>query len=878
MGKPGDQTPEIPGFQPLHIRGAGRLGIWMEARQVRLDRRVLLKVLPAAEHDLQQEFIREVQALVQLDGAGALRVIDEGSVGRARYVALDEGEAVRLVEPVKDLEQQIELGRCLIDLYQRLSKLQIAAGPVPATALQKLPSGGFVVSELGTVKEQGTEPEIRELAAHTLEQIGAALAITSPWTEAIRVLRSDADGFRRARQVLDQFRPAVDRFRSRLVLVTAVIAIVCAGILLPRLWRESEPGSVAGDPATEVASTPDAGDRSGTEESPDPGQVEGQATDPQQLDEMAAAHEEKARIRLEQHARIVEQDSAWKLWSPLRDQILIRLEARELAVARQHIAALPAQPEAPEVAESLLAEKVALIQAWTWIEQREIARTQTRIESAIAQNNYEEAVILVRGLAQNLGLEQHYAAEVSRLERRGLLFAETLKILEARMEQSLMALPELSSDHQADPEGLISFPRLQRRWQSFRGSCDAIQRAARGVISAVEDWIDTGETHQWCLKGGEPFEARSTAVDERSVSLRKVGRRKAEVHRWNTVSEATLLQLNRGSASPVSADEQLLSRLRTIWGGSEAILSIARDRLADQEISQTADRLRRRQIDEWYQEAGEAQNAGDLATLRSRSIEIARWADDQQLQRLEDQLILWWSAIADRVGPTSLGLFPQAQVSGWNPETGDLQIHWQDVEKGLVGWKSTTGSTVSRRGDFVLIQGRVVLDCPFRFSTDLEVQVTGLVTREDAPNLNVVLWAGSPEALLFGVGIRPPEISSIRVGEVDVLLPAHLIIEEKLFAEGGGDFPMPAPRPKVLPGKAARLLVAEDQQGAHLEVDGTRILQTGARDRPRIGGVAIETYGVPVVIRQVTVRGMVMRQDWSELLHQKAREALRQHR
>ena len=77
-------TPEIPGFQPLHIRGPGRIGIWIEARQIRLDRRVLLKVLPASSRSQQDQFIEEIRAIAKLDGGGALLVIAHGAGGRAR--------------------------------------------------------------------------------------------------------------------------------------------------------------------------------------------------------------------------------------------------------------------------------------------------------------------------------------------------------------------------------------------------------------------------------------------------------------------------------------------------------------------------------------------------------------------------------------------------------------------------------------------------------------------------------------------------------------------------------------------------------------------------------------------------------------------------
>ena len=139
----GGSTPDIPGFQPLHIRGGGRLGIWIEARQIRLDRRVLLKVLPATDRAHQQQFIDEIQALVKLDGDGVLRVIDEGAVAQARYVALDEAEGRPLQSIATNQPDLDRLGSMLVKLHQQLHQFDLAIEAIEPDTLLQLPSGDF---------------------------------------------------------------------------------------------------------------------------------------------------------------------------------------------------------------------------------------------------------------------------------------------------------------------------------------------------------------------------------------------------------------------------------------------------------------------------------------------------------------------------------------------------------------------------------------------------------------------------------------------------------------------------------------------------------------------------------------------------------------
>ncbi len=878
MGATGDQAPEIPGFQPLHIRGAGRLGIWIEARQVRLDRRVLLKVLPAAEQSLQQEFVREVQALVRLDGEGALRVIDEGAVGAARYVALDEGEALPLKGPLQDPRDKLQLGCSMLDLYQQLHALEIVAGPIPASALRRLPSGGFVVAEMGAVEEQGSEQEIRNRAAITIEQMAAIFRLGAPWPEVARVIRNEVDGFRKARGVIDRHQLAPTRVRSRIALLVGVVLIVAVGFLGPRWWREvkRDPVDEGLPPVTVSSSVDEEGDpKSGdSADEGDPGAAPDQSAtgDSRQSDEIA-------RTRIEQQDLLQRQFSTWEVWWPRRDQILNLLEAGELAAGRRLLASLPPVIEDSDAYGSMTAEKESLLQAWLWIEQRAVARARARIDASVSVDAYEVAADALAELARDLGLEQRYSPEIERLKRRGQLFRTTLATMERRMEQVLLELPSFGVTSWPLPQGVSSFEGLHRRWNSFERDCQFAQQDVQSILDAAKARLEADELFFWSVKDGGPliarsFEARVTAVDENTISLRRVGRRNPEVHPWNTVHGSTLEQMAIEAGREVTDSFRFRARVRTIWGGSESILEIARDPRSAEEVLGTAGRLCWQRVEQWLADGELAEQQGDVQRQRSRAVEIARWVEKDQRPQVEKRLLRWWAALADRDGPAALGLFREAGLSEWDPTTRSLQIRSLADERGLPGWKPTDGSSISSRGELAWVQGRVHLDSPVRFSTSLEVRVIGLVTREDAPNFNMVLWDGSSDSLLFGVGIRPPQVSSIRVGEVDVLLPAHMIIEEKLLAEGGGEIPMPAPRPRVVPGKPSRLMVREDGEGASLEVDGTMVIEADPRPVALLGGVAIETFGVPVVIREVVIVGRIARDDWFELLQKSARSAL----
>ena len=155
-------APEIPGYQPLQIRGGGELGIWIEARLVRLDRRVLLIVLPAGEAHLANDFQREVRGMVQLDGRGSLRVIEEGQAGQARFVAMDEAGSLRADPELLSDEDIYPLASMMISMNLESIELGFRPGRITVESVRRLPAGGFVVCELGKIQSVSSDADMEE--------------------------------------------------------------------------------------------------------------------------------------------------------------------------------------------------------------------------------------------------------------------------------------------------------------------------------------------------------------------------------------------------------------------------------------------------------------------------------------------------------------------------------------------------------------------------------------------------------------------------------------------------------------------------------------------------------------------------------------------
>ncbi|MEE2857507.1 MAG: hypothetical protein VX949_08970 [Planctomycetota bacterium] len=864
MREQGGTTPEIPGFQPLHIRGAARLGIWIEARQIRLDRRVLLKVLPATDHAQQDQFVEEIQALVKLDGDGVLRVIDEGSVAQARYVALDEAEG-RPVDTiaVKELDGDL-LAKTLVKLHQQLHRQGACIDPVPLNSILLLPAGGFSVMELGPLEAQSDVTLCQEQAARNLARIGRLLRIQGRWSDAIRALRSGPGGFDRC---LELFGKDAQKPRKPIPIILATAVAMSVGWVVADQFGWIDPAPTDPPPTDltagqgeEVSST---GDRDPADDESNPVVDQGDPpSGPIDMEALASRRWQRLEI-LEREAK------RWPDWQSERDQLLRSLSWGQLSLGREQMDRIASAPE-----QAFASEREALMRAWAWVEERNIRQAMLDSEREIAAGRYLEAIDVLEKLARKLGLEKRFAADIDLLHRTEMLRREVGAQLELTMETVLSKLFQNLELAILQPPGVDRFPLLMARWSSFQRECQETVQIAEQVLHQAQQLADDQQVASWSLADGNTFEARVMDVTQQSVALKRAGRRNPETHPWHAIAQETLLALlDRDGAD----QERCLAALRTVWGGDRVILDLARAGGAG-EIARAAERLRVRRVETWMEQGKQAQQTVDDDQMRSIALSVSEWVTASEWHAKESTLLRWWAAPIDRDGPAALDPFAGVIISDWDRSLHTIRIGWKVGDEGLSGWKPSPGAFLAVRGDLAQLRGRVALEAPFRFENTLEVSILGLVTREDAPNLNVVLWNGTDRGLVFGVGIRPPEVSSIRVGEEDVLLPAHTIIEEQALENGGGDVPMPAPLPRLRVGKAVRILIREDADGAILELDGSPILSAEPRDLPLIGGVAIETFGVPVVIRELELVGRISALDWDRWLLREAETALRRDR
>ncbi len=872
----GGSTPDIPGFQPLHIRGGGRLGIWIEARQIRLDRRVLLKVLPATDRAHQQQFIDEIQALVKLDGDGVLRVIDEGAVAQARYVALDEAEGRPLQSIATNQPDLDRLGSMLVKLHQQLHQFDLAIEAIEPDTLLQLPSGDFAARELGIVRAATDPLESQAQAARSLELTANLLKIEGPasrrWSDAMRKLRSGEPSFE---STLDLFQNPLQESGRQLQIGTAVATVL---LLIGVVWMWSQPPQ---------QQRPDEGNRTtgGGDVNPGPDRgtgapiaAGGQDTDPLAGDggeEQSSPDDSDkvAQLRWQRHQELVQEQRSLEEWHSHRDDLLEALRREQFSIVRSHLQwiASSSQERSPRL------EVEAVQRSVLWVEQRRIVEAQNRSETMRSAARFGEAADILEEMATAVALEAQFSAEIEMLRSTARSYDSGLVQLEAVMDQTLR---RLAADPHAPieaPEQVDGFPGLQRRWNRFERTCLEAVSDARGILELVGSWQQQEKIHQWIIEDGDSFEARVIDFDAAQVWLRRKGRRSAESYRWGDLGGELMKELLRlvdADGAPLS---QRLDQLQIVWGTENSPLQLSRGSL-DIEVKGAADRLRWQQVQEWLRRGDRALKDGEVATCRSLSVQLVSWLKAEEIPALESQLLELWAAPVRVQGPAALGLYPGAEISAWDEATSSLQLVWSggiSTDQGTaVSWVSSPGSHLQQRKELIQLQGRIVLVSPVRFESTLEVEVVGLATREDAPNLNVVFWEGSADALLFGVGVRPPEVSSIRVGEADVLLPAHAIVEEEVLAAGGGEMAMPEPLPRVRVGKPVRIFMREDREGSQLKLNGKSVVKADPRRGNPRGSIAFETFQTPVVIREITLRGQICTEDWQLLLQKEARKEL----
>ena len=250
----------IPGYQPVELLGATpSYGAWVRAIQVRMDRRVLLKVLKPGLPLAHEYFGREIQAVVRLDGDGVLRAIDEGTIRGFRYLVVDEAEGIALsTSVIAGEEGWCELTRTALELWRRVLERECVLLPLGVDAWRRLPAGDFAVADLGWLVPLGEEspehPRLpaplagRPLRPHdaiaTFEAAGNAFAaafgipLPAPWRRAVQSLATVSDDaqFEDVARALAEARTAVDPPRTKqwlfgVVAALLVVAAVVGGTL-----------------------------------------------------------------------------------------------------------------------------------------------------------------------------------------------------------------------------------------------------------------------------------------------------------------------------------------------------------------------------------------------------------------------------------------------------------------------------------------------------------------------------------------------------------------------------------------------------------------------------------------------------------------------
>lgn len=518
----------IPGYQPVEKLGrCPSYGAWLRALQTRLDRRVLLKVLPDASAEAQRYFSREIQVLVQLDGHGALRVIDEGTAGPVRYLVVDEADGVPLVE--SEAPHWAELARTCESLYRRVGELGFVLLPLAPEAFRRLPSAHYALADLGFLIPVGdvlpkipsippdlvntpAQPSLnaRFLAATLLRLTQVYPGCPSRLRKAVTALdrraARDVGADPLATQPLTQASAPVRPMAP--LLVVAAVLLVASPVLWLSLRTPSEPrdseASVSGrvpsssngevarsdvePPAPAVEPPPteseqaEAAARAAREREADQryGEIAGEETgllplnilDAPRREQLAGLRESYGDTEAARRAALwlslseaAAADEAWNWWIGARARCQASLNERDYAATMEELGRGPLRSLPP----GLVAEKEAMEAALRSAELAARIETEGRLLAWSAARDYRSARQAIEDLVPRMtGVGKAWADDWrTRLDEESLAFEAAARDLDGAENQVLEATASGSwvaaRDRIASVAGLDRFPELQAR-------------------------------------------------------------------------------------------------------------------------------------------------------------------------------------------------------------------------------------------------------------------------------------------------------------------------------------------------------------------------------------------------------------------------------
>ena len=896
-------TPEIPGFQPLEIRGGGELGIWIEARQVRLDRKVLLKVLPAAESHQEADFLREVQGMVQLDGRGVLRVIEEGQVGKARFVALDEAGGLRPAAGDLGGEEVPQLASMLLSLYLDAHDLGIRPGRIPVESLRQLPAGGFVVGELGrvTVVDKKDDFEtLRAAASETLRRWCRSLGLEAQVEPYLDDLRQSGIPLK---QLLSQWQlkslagigttPAMGTWSgSRRSVVLGLLLL--AAITL--IWTNS-----AEDPVGEMAPSSTTGLSQGSQSARE---TETSLEKDKSPSGSSASLEEQPRPSGEE----VEKNTSRE--KPAERQPLTPVQWDQLMLVDQHRQAwaqwceevdpgsLPGSGALLTTLSLSDSDRSAIEGALLWQESLLFKRSLGQMERYVVQCEVERAEALLNQVRDRLPGSRLSKLEDALLQaRRNLALQEELwtgflkRALESVLETGNF---EVLTDGAI--QGWLPGTRFDSRKSEIIEELSRMDSLQRRVIRSLRQSLEVNATLTIPLKSGTKLKARLLEVESARLVVKPVGRKDPVVLIWSEIEPLWSTDwLTSAEGEPASSPDP---RLSLLWGGLEGVESGEVVPGLSPVLEEAIAITREWRLNLAWQQLEALADSGEDTGLRA-SVEALiqrfgreQWSDSQR-RTLEE----WWILPQVEIGPTAIGLYSGAARVEWSRQESsststsgesprfELDLLWNSSAGIAADWTGgSRGDLKDARGGGVLIRGGIDLQSRLLFEERVRLLIEGAITVREKPNLNLILWTGSEAPLWFGLGFRPPERSSFTSAGETVLLPAHgimkvpdMILPDSDSGEDPLPFPLPVMGPRLTPGQLLQVELLDTPEGSEMSLNGRSVLSFPRKEMPGKGGIAFQTFDSPVMIRAIRVEGIVALSQWRALLLENAQKTLWNH-
>lgn len=898
-------TPEIPGFQPLEIRGGGELGIWIEARQIRLDRKVLLKVLPAAESHLEADFLREVQGMVQLDGRGALRVIEEGQVGKARFVALDEAGGLRPAAGDLGGKEVPQLASMLLALYLDAHELGWRPGRIPVESLRHLPAGGYAVGELGrvTVTDTKEDPDtLRAAVSETLRRWCRFLSLEEQVEPYLEDLRQSGIPLN---QLLSQWqlkslagtsapgamggwsgpRPPVVMGLLLLAVISLIWLWPAEDSVTERVPSSSLNLSQGNQPGRKVASEtpPNKEDRQSTSSA-----VSGEESQtPKQEVKKEAPREERAEplpMRVVQWDQLLSDDQHRQAWIRLCEEV--------------DPGSLPGSGALLGTLSLSDTDRSAVEGAILWQESLLFKRTLGELAKYASQCEVELAESLLNQVRDRLPESRLPALEDTLLQaRKNLALQQELWTGLLRLSlESVFETGRFEPLVDETMQGWLPGTRFDSRKAEFVGELSLMGDLHQGVIRSLRQSLAQNATVTIPLKSGSKLKARLLEVESAELVVKPSGRKESRVLPWSEIdpqwSTEWLASSEGGSAS--SPDPRLV----LLWGGMAGVEAGEVVQGLSPVLAEAMASTREWRLDQAWQPLKALADSGDGERLRE-SVEVLidrfgreKWSDLRK-RTLEE----WWILSQVEIGPSAAGLFSGAAKVEWSRQqnSGDLisggdsrfelDLLWNSPEGIAADWSGgSKGNLKEARGGGVLIRGEIDLQSQLKFEEQIRLMVEGAITVREKPNLNLVLWTGSDVPLWFGLGFRPPERSSFTSAGETVLLPAHGIMKvpdmELPDSDSGEDplpFPLPVMGPRLTPGQLLQVELVDTPEGSRMSLNGREVLSFPREESPGRGGIAFQTFDSPVMIRAIRVEGTVAESQWRALLMKNAQKTLWNH-